>query len=283
VKSIEAQLAHDLGPRVIDLDAIASSDDPVRLRAAVRSLLEERDELAVWDRRKDGAVATLSHELRNPLSAMALSLDLLERQRASPGRVGEVSERLRHQVKRLAKVVGDIGDVAQVKNGAMVIHREAIDLRTVLASAAEATRPQMDKLHHSFVLRSPRPLMVDGDPERLEQVFTNLLGNAAKYTPPGGTIALEAEERAGEARIFVRDDGMGIPPEDLERIFVEFARVARPDGDPGGHGIGLTVVRNIVRLHGGTVTAHSDGRGQGTEIEVILPLRSHHEAGGAAP
>ena len=96
-------------------------------------------------------------------------------------------------------------------------------------------------------------------------------------------FALEAEERDGEARIFVRDDGMGIPPEDPDCIFVEFARVARPDGDPGGQGIGLTVVRNIVRLHGGTVTAHSDGRGKGTEIEVILPLRSHHEAGGAAP
>jgi signal transduction histidine kinase len=273
VKSVEAQLARAYPARIVDLDEIESIDDPARLRAAVRRLLQERDQLDVWDRRKDGAVATVSHELKNPLSAMALSLDLLERSRGIPGRVGEVSERLRHQVKRLAKVVGDIGDVAQVKNGALVIHRESIDLNTVLSSAAEVSRPQMDDLHHTLVVCTPpRPLVVDGDPERLEQVFTNLLGNAAKYTPPGGTVVLEAEELAGEARIRVRDNGIGIPPEDLDRIFAEFARVARPDGDPGGLGIGLAVVRNIVRLHGGMVTARSAGHGTGSEFEVVLPL-----------
>ena len=272
-RSIEAQLGRNHGSHVIDLQGIESVQDPARLQAMVRRLLEERDRLDVWDRRKDGAVATLSHELRNPLSAMALSLDLLERSREMPGRLGEVSERLRHQVKRLAKVVGDIGDVAQVKNGALVIQREAIDLNAVLRSAAEVMQPQMDDLHHALVVRLPRqPLPAEGDPERLEQVFTNLLGNAAKYTPQGGTITLAAEELSGEARILVRDNGVGIPSEDLERIFAEFVRVPRLEGDPGGLGIGLAVVRNIVRLHGGTVTARSEGQGRGTEIEVVLPL-----------
>jgi signal transduction histidine kinase len=272
-KSIEVQLGRDYGPHIFDVEEIESMHDPARLRAMVRRLLEERDQLDVWDRRKDGAVATLSHELSNPLSAMALSIDLLERSREVPGRVGEVSERLRHQVRRLAKVVGDIGDVAQVKTGTLVIHREAVDLNAVLSSAAEGMQPQMDELHHALVVRLPgHPLPALGDPERLEQVFTNVLGNAAKYTPPGGRIAVDVEALPDEARIRVRDNGIGIPPEDLERVFAEFARVVRPDGDPGGRGIGLAVVRNIVRLHGGTVTARSEGQGKGTEIEVRLPL-----------
>jgi signal transduction histidine kinase len=228
--------------------------------------------LDAWDRRKDGAVATLSHELKNPLSAMALSLELLARQAEVPGRVEAVHERLRHQVKRLAKVVGDIGDATRVKRGALLIHTEPVDLNDVLTQAAEGVRPQMRDRHHTLAFRpGPRPLTVTGDPERLEQVFTNLLVNAAKYTPPGGTIVVDVDAAPGEARVRVRDDGLGIPAEDLRRIFDEFARVARPEGDPGGLGIGLAVVRNIVRLHGGTVTAHSDGPGRGSTFEVVLP------------
>jgi signal transduction histidine kinase len=203
---------------------------------------------------------------------MALSLELLGRSTEVPGRVEAVHERLRHQVKRLGKVIGDISDATRVKRGALQIHTEPVDLNDVLAQAAESVRPQMNDRHHTLAVRPARePLTIAGDPERLEQVFTNLLGNAAKYTPPGGTIVLEAEAAPGETRIRVRDDGLGIPPEDLQRIFDEFARVARPDGDPGGLGIGLAVVRNIVRLHGGTVTAHSDGLGKGSTFEVRLP------------
>jgi len=272
VKSIEDQLAVGYSPRVMDLDELEAIDDPARLRAALRELVQERTLLDAWDKRKDGAVATLSHELKNPLSAMALSLELLGRQAEVSGRVEAVHERLRHQVKRLAKVVGDIGDTARVKRGAMLIHTEPVDLNDVLAQAAEAVRPQMRDRHHTLAFRAaPEPLAVAGDPERLEQVFTNLLVNAAKYTPPGGTIVLDAEGVAGEVRIRVCDDGLGIPAEDLQRIFDEFARVARPDGDPGGLGIGLAVVRNIIRLHGGTVTANSEGLGKGSTFEVVLP------------
>ena len=272
VKSIEDQLAAGYSPRVLDVDELEAIDDPARLRAALRELVQQRALLDAWDRRKDGAVATLSHELRNPLSALALSLEMLGRQAEVPGRVEAVHERLRHQVKRLAKVVGDIGDTARVKRGAMLIHTEPVDLNDVLAQAVEAVRPEMRERHHTLAFRAaPEPLTIAGDPERLEQVFTNLLVNAAKYTPPGGTIVVDAQAAPGAARIRVRDDGLGIPPEDLRRIFDEFARVARPDGDPGGLGIGLAVVRNIVRLHGGSVTAESDGPGKGSTFEVVLP------------
>jgi signal transduction histidine kinase len=116
------------------------------------------------------------------------------------------------------------------------------------------------------------PLLVDGDPDRLEQVFTNILGNAAKYTPPGGNIVVDSRAAGGEARVRVRDDGRGIEPQDLGRIFGEFTRVVRSTDDPGGLGIGLALVKSLVRLHGGSVTARSDGPGKGSEFEVVLPL-----------
>jgi signal transduction histidine kinase len=265
--AIEAELARASRPRVAELDEV------------VRRLHDDRQRLEEWDRRKDGAFATLSHELNNPLHAMVMSLELLDRTYGDPRRFREVSGRLRRDVRRLARVVDDIGDVARVKRGGLVVHMERHDLNGVLRHAADAVRAQMDRLGHAVRMSlAPEPLLIDGDPVRLEQVFTNILGNAAKYTPPGGHVVVESGAARGEARVRVRDDGHGIEPRDLDRIFGEFTRVVRPVHDPGGLGIGLALVRSLVRLHGGSVIARSDGPGKGSEFEVALPLAGRSRA-----
>ena len=234
-----------------------------------------RRRLEAWDRRKDSAFATLSHELNNPLQAMALSLELLDRTPREPR--GDVRadrvDRLRHQVKRLERVVGDIGDVARVKRGELTVDKQIVDVNAILKRVADALEPQMASFGHTLVRRpARRALLVNGDADRLEQVFANILSNAAKYTPFGGHIAVSAQAVGGEARVSVRDDGYGIAPEDLHAIFGEFSRAVRAHNDPGGMGIGLALVKSLVQLHGGSVIARSDGPGKGSEFEVTLPL-----------
>ena len=273
VGSIEAELRRAAEARSDDIDTIESVEDPEELRATVRELVEDRRRLEDWDRRKDGALATVSHELSNPLQAMALSVHLLGAARENPQRFDGVSERLRHQVKRLSKVVDDVRDVARVKRGGLSIQKQIVDLNVVLDHAADAVQPQIDERQHTLVRRfAPRPLIVDGDPDRLEQVFANILSNAAKYTPPGGNVVVDSQAAGGVARIRVCDDGDGISPEDLSSVFGEFTRVVRTNNDPGGLGIGLALVKSIVLLHGGSVIARSDGPGKGSEFEVALPL-----------
>lgn len=271
--SIEAQLARTIVPATFTSEELEAINGPAGLRAAVRRLLQDRRRLEDWDRRKDSAFATLSHELNSPLGAMVLSVELLERARLNPRRLDEATGRLRHQLGRLARIVDDIGDLARVKSGALIVRKQRVDLNAVLNDAADAVRPHMRAALHTLVLReAPSPLFVDGDPDRLEQVFTNVLNNAAKYTPPGGTVVVDADSTGHDARVRVRDNGRGIAPEDLSRIFLEFTRAAHPHDDPGGLGIGLALVRSIIRLHGGAVTAHSEGRGRGSEFEILLPL-----------
>jgi signal transduction histidine kinase len=274
VGSIEADLARATADnRAPGDDEIDAGQDPGHLRTTVRRLVQDRRRLEDWDRRKDGAFATLSHELKSPLQAMALSLELMARSNGNAGRLDELTARLRHQVRKLGRVVGDIGDVARVKSGALFVQKQAIDLNAVVGRAVEAVQPQMNERRHRVQLRlAPQPLIVEGDAVRLEQVFTNILGNSAKYTPPGGNVTVESEVAGSDARVVVRDDGCGIAPEHLGRIFVEFIRVVDASNDPGGLGIGLALVRSIVRLHGGSVLARSDGPGRGTELDVALPL-----------
>jgi signal transduction histidine kinase len=273
VGSIEAQLARAAEPYAPGDDEIEVVDDPRHLRATLCRLVQDRRRLEDWDRRKDSALAMLSHELKSPLQAMALSLEALDRSHENPGRLEKVSGRLRHQMRRLTRVIGDVGDVARVKNGGLVIQKHAIDLNAVVSRAVEAVQTQMSERRHVLRARlAPQPLVVEGDPDRLEQMLMNILSNAAKYTPPGGNVAIESEAAGSDARVIVRDDGRGIAREDLSRIFVEFIRVVDERNDPGGLGIGLALARSIVRLHGGSVTARSDGPGRGSEFEVTLPL-----------
>jgi signal transduction histidine kinase len=246
--------------------------------ATERQRLEERlarqtAELRQMDRRKDEFLAMLAHELRNPLAAISNAIHALDLDVPA-----EQSARLRgivaHQVQHLGHVVDDLLDVSRVLRGKIVLRRQRVDLCAVVEQALQSVRAAVDAFDHELALALPEePCWIDGDPTRLEQVVSNLLHNAAKFTPPGGRVEV-AVERAGDwAVLLVRDTGEGIPREMLAQVFEMFTQV-QPSFDRarGGLGIGLTLVRSLVELHGGWVEAHSGGPGQGSELTVRLPL-----------
>jgi signal transduction histidine kinase len=255
------------------LSVAAAVEAELARREPLSPVSAELRRLEEWDRRKDEALASLAHELRNPLNVMVMLLDSVDRFESDPARLGALTSRLRHQASRLTRVVGDVGDIARVKRGALLVREEPVELNEVARLALEASVPEFHRRRHRLEVRlCAAPLVVKGDADRLEQILTNLLTNAAKYTPPGGWVTLQSEAAPGQAVVRVRDDGFGIADTDLERIFDEFTRVVPRSGDPGGMGIGLALVRDLVRLHHGTVTARSEGPGRGSEFEVRLPL-----------
>jgi signal transduction histidine kinase len=247
-----------------------------QVRGMIHSLRQDHARLEEWDRRKDDALATLAHELNSPLAVIFM---LLEAAEAAPdGGSGETTARLRKQALRLSRVIRDVADMARVKRGGMTIEIEPVDLNQVARAAIEAALPGSTRKGQRLNADlCESALVVNGDPGRLEQVVTNLLTNATKYTPPGGSIVIESAADGAEAVLRVRDTGHGIAAENLERIFESFARVIPASGDPGGMGIGLSLVANLVRLHDGTVRARSEGPGKGSEFEVRLPLRREAE------
>jgi signal transduction histidine kinase len=235
-----------------------------------RAYLLERDRA---DRRKDEFLATLAHELRNPLAPIRNAIALLHHSEAIQphARVWEMMER---QVAHMVRLVDDLMEVSRITRGQIALHRAAMDLGAAIGAAVESNRPLAEKAGHTLTLDLPaRPLMVDGDAVRLAQVFANLLNNAIKYTDGGGRIRIAARAEEGSAVVSVTDSGMGIPADALPNVFEMFMQVNAGDGrSQGGLGIGLTLVRSIVELHGGTVVARSAGLGRGSELEVRLPL-----------
>jgi PAS domain S-box-containing protein len=231
-------------------------------------------ELAEANRRKDEFLAMLGHELRNPLAPIANGLHLLrQEQSVSPnGRhaIGTIDRQLKH----LTRLVDDLLDVSRITRGKIHLRRKRVELHTVIEHAVETTRPLIDARRHEFTVSLPsESVWLEADPARLEQVVSNLLGNAAKYTEPGGRIGLTAERLGPEAVVRVRDTGIGILPEMLPHIFDLFVQGDRSlDRAQGGLGIGLTLVKALVRLHEGKVEAHSPGVGHGAEFVVRLPV-----------
>lgn len=229
------------------------------------------------DRSKDEFLATLAHELRNPLAALAAALDVLElRHGSSVERETAISKR---QVQHLGRIIDDLTDVARITLGLVVLQREAVELSQIVTRAIETIQPLLDRLQHQLVVSVPGRRLV-GDPVRLEQVFSNLLSNAAKYTPAGGTISVVAINEPEQVIVHVRDTGVGMPPELLPRIFDVFTQGARTlDRAQGGLGIGLTITKQLVALHGGAIEASSAGPGKGSELVVRLPAPRIDEAG----
>ncbi len=227
-------------------------------------------------RRRDEFLAMLSHELRNPLMAVVSATELLKQRRANTGEEPRVIEILDQQSQQMARLLDDLLDASRVTQNKIELRREPVDLRSVVEAAASAARPAMEARRHTFsVVVDAAPLTIDGDASRLQQVCTNLLMNAAKYTDEGGHILLETTSEGSDAIIRVKDNGMGIAPTMLGAVFDLFVQSERTlDRSQGGIGVGLTLARSLVEMHGGTITAHSDGIGKGSVFEVRLPTSS---------
>jgi PAS domain S-box-containing protein len=232
-----------------------------------------REALREADSRKDEFLATLSHELRNPLAPLqnALHLMRLEGKGAPTARVRDIMER---QVSHLVRLVDDLLEMSRITRGALELRRERVDLSAILRNAVETSEPLIQAARHSLDVSLPgEALSLEGDPVRLAQILSNLLNNAARYTPEGGAISLGARREGAMVAISVRDNGRGIAAEALSRIFLMFNREVRPDGGgQGGLGIGLTLSRRLAEMHGGTIEARSEGPGRGSEFIVRLPL-----------
>ncbi len=226
------------------------------------------------DRRKDEFLATLSHELRNPLAPIRTALEVMRLAREDPGLFEQARATMERQLRQLVRITDDLLDVSRITQNKVELRRERIDLRAVLHSAIEATRPLIEARRHQLTLDLPaRPVWVDADFTRLAQTFSNLLNNAAKYTEEGGQIRVTAEAGATAATVTVADTGVGIPPVMLSRIFDMFTQLqAHRDRSQGGLGIGLTLAKRLVDLHGGTIEAASEGPGCGSRVSVRLPL-----------
>ena len=237
------------------------------LRQHVRALEEA-------DRRRNDFLAMLAHELRNPLAPIRSAVDILRRPGAGSDLAARAREVISRQVEHMVRLVDDLLDVSRITRGKIAIRRDRIPLDAVVHSGIEISRTLIDACGHELNVSLPETsLCVLGDGVRLAQVVANLLNNAAKYTPDRGRIWLQLEQEDDYAVIHVRDTGIGIPPDLLPRVFDLFVQADRSlDRARGGLGLGLTLVRQLVELHGGTVLALSDGVGQGSEFAVRLPL-----------
>ncbi|HSN98166.1 MAG TPA: ATP-binding protein, partial [Candidatus Nanopelagicales bacterium] len=233
------------------------------------------------DRRKDEFLAILAHELRNPLAPIRNSVQILRAKGQSSPELDQSRNVIDRQVEHLTRLVDDLLDVSRITRGITELRKERVVLSTILERALETSRPLIEARRHAIDVAAPtEPVHLDADTTRLAQVFSNLLSNAAKYTPEGGRIRLGAELHGGEIVVSVQDDGVGIPPGMHQRIFDMFMQVDTSlERSQGGLGIGLTIAKRLVEMHGGTIGASSDGRDQGCEFTVRLPVA----AGEAAP
>jgi two-component system CheB/CheR fusion protein len=272
------------GRRILCLNARKIAADTERTQLillAVEDITERRstaDSLRESSRRKDEFLAMLAHELRNPLAPLTHTIHLLRRGEVEPATMKRY-DLMERQTRRLVRLVDELLDVARISRGLIELKREPLDLRSIVRAASDAGRARVEQYKHALSVVVPdTPVWIDGDAVRLEQVVANLLENAVKYTTPGGRIALALTVENGEAILSVRDSGIGLAPETLDRIFELFAQVdSTLARSGGGLGLGLTVVRRVLELHGGRIEARSPGLGQGSEFVVRLPLLSAEE------
>lgn len=304
-KSIVAQTASGAAPISSEMP-YALSDGRVRLAATVTSgltdggqvvnlIVEGRDvtekkaqEQALLDndRRKDEFLATLAHELRNPMAPIRNSLQILKMPRIDPDIAQQTREVMERQVHHLVRLVDDLLDVSRVMRGKIELRREPVELATVIARAVETAKPLIEVQGHALDIAVPNEsLLLDADPVRLAQIVGNLLTNSAKYTDANGRIWLTARREGDRAILSVRDTGIGIAADMLPHVFELFVQADHASTKAqGGLGIGLTLVKNLVEMHGGSVEAHSPGLGQGSEFIVRLPLIAKGtQSAGATP
>ena len=243
---------------------VTDIDDRKRMEEALREA----------DQRKDQFLAMLAHELRNPLAPISNAAQIMKVEGPGGPNFDWSLKVIEDQVKQMTRMVDDLLDVSRITRGKVVLQKEPIELEVVVDLAVEASRPLIEDCHHHLsVTLPPHPVLLEVDPARMAQVLSNLLNNAAKYTEEGGDIALTAVQRGREVVIGVRDNGIGIPPELLPHVFDMFTQADQTlSRSRGGLGIGLTLVRSLVEMHHGGVSAQSEGPGRGSEFTVRLPV-----------
>ncbi|MDQ3038459.1 MAG: hybrid sensor histidine kinase/response regulator, partial [Pseudomonadota bacterium] len=244
------------------------------LRESQERLLAQDDALRKASRQKDEFLATLAHELRNPLAPIRNGLHLMKMKGVPEAAVERTRSMMDRQLTHMVRLIDDLMDVSRITRGKLLLRREHVLLAVVVNNAVEASLPLIEQLGQQLTVTLPQqPLTVDGDLTRLAQVFVNLLNNAAKYSDPGGHVQLNVERQGSEVVVTVKDSGIGIDADQLPHIFQMFTQVDRSlEKSQGGLGIGLTLVNRLVEMHGGRVEAKSKGPGQGSEFVVQLPL-----------
>jgi signal transduction histidine kinase/ActR/RegA family two-component response regulator len=253
--------------------AMRARDRQYQLREHLEERARAEESLRLADQRKDEFLATLGHELRNPLAPLVTALQLLKSAGSQDALTARIAGVMDRQVTHLVRLVNDLLEVARITRGVIEVKREPIDLALVIHAAVDTSMPVLEEARHELHVDVPNePMTVNGDAVRLTQVFANLLTNAAKYTNPGGRIDIQARRHQDRAIVTVRDNGIGIAPGHLSSVFDMFTQVDRSNRRAqGGLGIGLTLVQSLVTMHGGRVRARSAGLGHGSEFIVDLP------------
>jgi signal transduction histidine kinase/ActR/RegA family two-component response regulator len=253
---------------------VAFAEDLARRAAVAMENALLFNEVQIADRRKDEFLATLAHELRNPLAPILNALHLFRHHKCDDERLQRAGDILERQVQHVVRLVDDLLDVSRISHDRIEFRPEPVEVAFLVEQAVQTSLPLMEEKSHRLHVSLPKePLWLMADPTRLIQVISNLLNNAAKYTEPGGEITVRATREEDEAVVSVRDNGKGIPPEMLSHIFELFTQVNPSiDRGQGGLGLGLTLVRRLVEMHGGQVEARSNGPGQGSEFRIRLPL-----------
>jgi signal transduction histidine kinase/CheY-like chemotaxis protein len=266
---------HDNLPRVWSADIVRLMEDVAERSWSALERVRAEEALRLADRRKDEFLAMLAHELRNPLAPISAAAQLLNMGPPDSARVERTSAIIARQVAHMTGLIDDLLDVSRVTRGLVVLGRDEVDLRRVVDDAVEQVRPLIESRRHQLTLQlAPEigPAVVHGDYKRLVQVLANLLNNAAKYTPENGKLHVWMGATPDHVLVSVKDNGIGIPADLLPTVFDLFSQAERtPDRSQGGLGLGLALVKSLVELHGGMVTASSEGRNMGTEFTVRLP------------
>lgn len=242
----------------------------------ISSLKQAQESLQEADRRKSEFLAVLAHELRNPLAPLRNGLEVLALADHDQTTWDKAHGMMKRQLDQMVLLIDDLMDLSRINRGVIDLRKERLDLRALLDQAVETARPFVERQEHTLVLDLPdRPVLIEGDATRLAQVFSNLLHNAAKYTDRGGAIAVHLEVDDREATVVIEDNGIGIAPEQIQRVFDMFAQVERSnDRVQGGLGIGLNIVKHLVGMHGGRIGVRSEGLGMGSSFSVVIPLVS---------
>lgn len=287
-KSIADRTDYDIEYRTVGLDgrerwirAIGRSTyhdgKPARfdgITVDVTERVRQEEELKQADRRKDEFLATLAHELRNPLAPLRNGLQIMRLAAHDPVRVEQTRAMMERQLGHMVRLIDDLLDLSRISRGKIELRKERVELAEVAWQAVETSRPALEEAGLELTLNlAPDPIFVDADLTRMTQVIANLLNNAAKFTERGGHVWLTVERQGDQGVVSVRDDGVGIPAHQLARVFDMFTQVDQSlERTRGGLGIGLSLVRGLVEMHGGTVEARSEGRGLGSELAVRLPV-----------